>query len=397
MSELQELLTRGVANIIPNKQELEKVLQSGKKLRVYQGFDPTGPQLHLGHLSGLKKLKQFQDAGHEVIFLIGDFTGMIGDPTGKDTTRLPLTHEQVLENAKSYKEQAGRVLRFEGENAAVVKFNGEWLGKLSALEFANIARYLSIQQVIERDMFQKRLKNNMNIAMTEFLYPVMQAYDSVEMDVDLEIGGNDQLFNMMLGRELMHKIKRKDKFVMTLPLLADSENRKIGKSEGNVIAIDDTPNELYGKIMSFPDEVIIKAMEALTDIPMNEIQEIEVEVNNGKNPMEAKKKLAFTIVSELNNEDAASRAKENFEKTVQNKELPENIRTIQVSERQSLQDIVIENNLTTGTSAWKRIIEQNGVSYNGKVISNPSLPVSELEDNGILKYGKRDFVKIKKG
>lgn len=390
MNELQELLTRGVANIIPNREELEKKLSSGEKIRVYQGFDPTGPQLHLGHLSGLKKLKQFQDAGHEVIFLIGDFTGMIGDPTGKDTTRIPLTHEQVMKNAEKYKEQAGRVLRFEGENPAQIKYNGEWLRKLSAIEFANIARYLSIQQVIERDMFQNRLKNNMNIAMSEFLYPVMQAYDSVKMEVDLEIGGNDQLFNMMLGRELMHKMKRKDKFVMTLPLLTDAENRKIGKSEGNVIGLDDAPEQLYGKIMSLSDDVITQAMESLTDIPLKEIKEIDTKIQQGGNPMAAKKKLAFAIVSELNDINAARRSQEYFEKTVQNKETPENIEKMDAQNGISILDFIVKNNLVESKSEGKRLIEQGGVTFNNNRVEL----FTNIKEHGILKVGKRNYIEV---
>lgn len=211
MDKIDEVLSRGVANVYPSKQELEKVLRSGKKIRLYNGIDPTGNTLHLGHMVVLRKLRQFQDLGHGVIMLIGDFTGMIGDPSGKSETRKPLTREQVLENAKNYKEQASKILRFEGGNPAEIKYNSEWLDKLSYSEVANIASLLTYAQVIERDMFQKRIKEGKDLFLSEFLYPLMQGYDSVAMDVDLEVGGSDQTFNMLTGRDLMKKMKGKEK------------------------------------------------------------------------------------------------------------------------------------------------------------------------------------------
>ncbi|MBI3283076.1 tyrosine--tRNA ligase, partial [Candidatus Curtissbacteria bacterium] len=213
MDKIDELLTRGVDQVIPSKEELGKVLRSGKKLRVYQGFDPSTPQLHIGHMIGLRKLKQWQNLGHEVIFLIGDFTGRIGDPTGKTKTRPLLSKETVEKNAKTYKEQAGKILRFEGKNPVIVKFNSQWLEKLSMPEVFNLAAQVTYQQVLKRDLIQDRLQREGDISINEIMYPIMQGYDSVAMDVDVEIGGTDQLFNMMMGRHLMHKMKRKNKFV----------------------------------------------------------------------------------------------------------------------------------------------------------------------------------------
>ena len=391
MDKITELLTRGVANIIPGKDVLEKELRSGKRLRVYQGFDPTSPELHIGHMAGLRKLKQWQELGHEVIFLIGDFTGMIGDPTGKDKTRIELSREQVLENAKTYKHQAGKILRFKGENPVLVKYNSEWLGKMSAIELANLTSYLTIQQVIERDMFQKRLENNMNIAMSEFLYPFMQGYDSVAMDVDLEVGGNDQLFNMMTGRDLMHKIKRKNKFVMTTPLLIDSTGRKIGKSEGNAIALDDTPEEIFGKIMGLGDSVIGPGLEYLTDISLDEIKTIEQAIHEGKNPMQYKKVLAYEIVKQLNDISAAKNAQEHFEKTVQNQEMPDEIPTVTVSPNHTVVDVLVESSIAASKSEAKRLIEQKGVAINGMTVNDSTT----LAANGaIISVGHRKFVKI---
>src|SRR3989344_5320166 len=240
---ITELLTRGVDKIYPSREALEETLRSGKKLRLYQGFDPTGDKLHIGHMVGLRKHRQWQDLGHEVIFLIGDGTGQAGDPTGKKQTREKFfTKEELRENAKSYIEQASKIVRFSGPNPIKILYNSEWLNKLTLVDVLNIAQNFSVQQLIERDMFQERLKSGESINLREFLYPLLQGYDSVAMDVDLELGASDQTFNMLAGRTLMKAMKGKDKFVMTTPLLSDSTGRKIGKTEGNVMALNDDPN-----------------------------------------------------------------------------------------------------------------------------------------------------------
>jgi tyrosyl-tRNA synthetase len=396
MNDIDELLKRGVDQILPSKDELEKELRSGKKLRIYQGFDPTSPELHIGHMLGLKKLRQWQDLGHEVIFLIGDFTGMTGDPTGKDKTREPLSQEQVLENAKTYREQAGRILRFDGENPVLIKYNSEWLTKLSALESAKLMSHISIQQILERDMFQKRLKNNQEISMVETIYPIMQGYDSVAMDVDVEVGGRDQLFNMMVGRTLMRKLKGKNKFVMTTPLLEDSEGKKIGKTEGNAIALADKPEDLFGKIMGLSDDVLIKAFEYLTSVPMDEVEKVGAELKNGASPLEVKKRLAFEIVKDLNNEDNAKKAREHFEKTVQHHELPEEMATVTLNPETHLEisELLVELGLSGSRSEAKRMVEQGGVYVNEELIDKPNEEIIP-EDNMIIKAGKRNFVRIK--
>lgn len=395
MDKVEELLTRGVANIIPDKRELEKVLLSGKKLRVYQGFDPTSPQFHIGHVVGLRKLRQWQDLGHEVIFLIGDFTGMIGDPTGKDKTRTPLTKEQVLKNAETYKKQASKILRFAGKNAVKIKYNSEWLEKIAASELIRLTSYLTFQQVIERDMFQKRLKDNMNISISEFLYPFMQGYDSVAMDIDVEVGGNDQLFNMLTGRDLMRKIKKKNKFVMTTPLLTDSQGVKIGKTESNAIAIDDKPEELFGKIMALPDDVITKGLEYLTDVPMDEIKNINETLRNGENPVAYKKRLSYEIVKQLNNADAAKKAQENFEQTIQGEKFPNEIPTFKCNKNnQNIIYLLVQTKLAESRAEAKRLIEQGGVSIDDKIIHSSNELVTP-KDGVIVKVGKRRFIKIK--
>lgn len=398
MDKIDELLTRGVDTIYPSKEELEKVLRSGKKLRIYQGFDPTSPQLHIGHMIGLRKLRQWQDLGHEVIFLIGDFTGMIGDPTGKDKTRIPLTKEQVLENAKTYKEQASKILRFDGENPIKIKYNSEWLEKLSAKEVLELTFHLSIQQIMKRDMFKRRLENNMDLAMNEFLYPLMQAYDSVAMDVDVEVGGSDQMFNMMVGRDLMHKLKKKNKFVVTTILLADSEGKKIGKTEGNAVALTDKPEDLFGKIMTLGDDVIIKGFQYLTDLPMSEVKEIENALKDGAHPVKYKKRLAYELVKQLNTERDAQSAQEHFEKTVQKKEMPETIDEIVLPQAlqsgATIAEVITGINLASSKSDSKRLIEQGGVTVDNEVIIDPNAAFEPKEDT-IIKVGKRKFVKIK--
>lgn len=401
MDKINELLTRGVDTIYPTKEELEKLLRSGKKLRIYHGIDPTGFQLHLGHMVGLLKMKQWQNLGHHVIFLIGDFTAMIGDPSGKSTTRKVLTHEEVLENAKTYKEQAGKILDFDGKNPVEIRFNGEWLGKMSAIEFFKLSKLLTFNQVIERDMFQERQKQGQDVYINELLYPVMQAYDSVALEVDLEIGGTDQTFNMLMGRKLMRQILQKEKFVMTTPLLTDSQGKKIGKTEGNVIALTDTHQDLFAKIMALGDDVIVKGFEYLTSVPLEEVKRIETEIKKGENPMKYKKQLAFEIVKELNNEEKANEAKETFERTVQKKEMPTDINEISLPKvfvsNATIITGIVELGLASSNAEAKRVIEQGGITINNERITSPNAPLSSflIEEENIVQRGKQKIIKVK--
>jgi tyrosyl-tRNA synthetase len=397
MDKIEELLTRGVDSIYPTKQDLEKVLRSGKKLTLYQGFDPTGTQLHIGHMIGLKKLRQWQDLGHHVIFLIGDGTGQAGDPSGKLTARDRfLTREELRKNATDYVKQAGKIMRFEGENPVEIRFNGDWLNKLTLVDILGILGHLSLQQLEERDLFEKRKKSGQSVNMREFIYPILQGYDSVAMEVDLELGGSDQMFNMLIGRQLLKGMKGKEKFVMTTPLLADSEGRKIGKTEGNVIALTDTPNDLYAKLLTLPDEVIIKGFEYLTTLPMKEIQTFAKALTQGENPMIYKKKLAFQITKELNSEQDAQKAQENFEKTVQQKELPTEIMEVMLDagdDEMVNEDMLVTLNLASSKSEAKRLFQQNGVEVDGEKVSQPNKIA--VKNGTIIKVGKRNIIKIK--
>jgi tyrosyl-tRNA synthetase len=390
MDKIDELLTRGVDKIYPTYEDLEKVLKSGKKLRLYQGFDPTGTQLHIGHMVGFRKHRQWQDLGHEVIFLIGDGTGQAGDPTDKNKTREKFfTNQELRDNARDYINQASKIVRFDGPNPVKVMYNGDWLNKLTLVDILNIAQHFSVQQLIERDMFQERIKSNESINLREFIYPLLQGYDSVHMDVDLELGATDQTFNMLAGRTLLKAMRNKDKFVMTTPLLTDSNGVKIGKTEGNVIALTDAPNTLFRKIMALGDDVIVKGLEYLTDVPMDEIKGIENELVNGANPMDHKKKLAYAVTKQLNSEEEAIKAQEEFERVVQKGQLPENIAEIEVVEDTVIDDeFLVQNGLANSKSDAKRLFEQNGVSLNEEKIKLGEGMASEKETT-ILRVGRK--------
>ena len=380
MNKIEEALTRGVAQVLPDKKRLAD-LMAKKKIKLYQGFDPSMPSLHLGNFVGLMKLRQFQKLGHEVIFLVGDFTGMIGDPTDKMATRKKLTREQVLENAKSWKEQAGRVLNFEGDNPVKMKFNSEWLDKLSAGDLIEVSSHISHQQMIERDMYQERIKKDEVIHFHELLYPIFQGYDSVAMDVDLEVGGNDQLFNMMMGRTLMKAIKGKEKFVLTTKLLVDKEGKKVGKTTGNALFLDSTPNDFFAGIMSFPDEVIYLSFELLTEVPLDAVEE-----KAKKHPMEAKKELAFEVVKLLWGEKGAKEAQGAFEETFQDRKPTFDIK---VSAGQTLSETIAPFTQRQSISNAKELIKQNAVDVNNKTVSDPSLIVIS---NDKIKVGSRTFL-----
>ncbi|OGG13347.1 tyrosine--tRNA ligase [Candidatus Gottesmanbacteria bacterium RIFCSPHIGHO2_01_FULL_39_10] len=391
MDKIDELLTRGVDKIYPSKEALEKVLRSGKKLRLYQGFDPSGIQLHIGHMTGLRKLRQWQDLGHHVIFLIGDGTGQAGDPSGKTRAREKyLTRDELRKNAKDYVLQAHKVVRFEGENPAEILYNSNWLNELKLVDILNIEDHFSVQQLLERDIFDTRKKEGQEIPLREFMYPLLQGYDSVAMKVDLELGGSDQTFNMLAGRKLVREILNKEKFVMTTPLLTDSQGKKIGKTEGNVIALNAPPKEFYGMIMSLSDDVIVKSFEYITDIPMEEVKEIEKKIKAGENPMIYKKKLAFALTKMLNSQNEAQVAQEEFEKAFQQRQTPTDIAEYKLKSGQNIINVLLQSGISPSRSEAKRLIEQNAVELDGNLISDIS---TQLEP-GILKVGKRRFLKI---
>lgn len=396
MGKINQLLERRVEKIYPSKEEFKKVLEKGRKIKLYQGFDPSTPNLHIGHLVGLLKLRDFQRQGHKVIFLIGDFTGMIGDPSNKDSVRRKMTRDEVLENAKTYKKQVEKILDFKGENPIKILFNSQWNSKLRFGDVLELFSQVTCQQLIERDMFQKRMRKGEEVWLHELCYPMIQGYDSVFMEVDLEIGGTDQMFNMMIGRTLLKKIKNKEKFVLTTPLLVDSQGRKIGKTEGNAINLSDKAVDFYGKIMSLPDEAIIPCFKLITDVDLKEIEKIEKKLGkNNFNPMEAKKRLAWELTKMVKSEKEADKAEKEFEKTVQKKKMPSKVKKWRADKKGwKVVDLLVESNLCPSKSEARRLIFQGGVKIDGRKIAPTDLKI-EVFDGMIVKAGKRKFVEIR--
>lgn len=394
----ETLLARGVDSIYPTKQALREALLSGRKLTMYVGIDPTASVIHIGNAIVLRKLAQFQKLGHTIIFLVGDFTARLGDPSDKEKTRRMLTEDEIKANVKSYKEQASTILKFDGENPALVKFNSEWLDKLTFGDVIKLASNFTLQQMIERDMFQERIKAKEPIGLHEFLYPLMQGYDSVAMQVDMELGGTDQTFNMLAGRTLMKNILNKEKFVLTTPLILGTDGRKMSKSFGNFIALTATPVDKFGKAMSIGDELIIPYFELTTDLPMDEVKEMEQQLKKGDiNPMDLKKKLALEIVKMYDGEDAAEKAQAEFERVVQKGELPDAILEYTLSSSVlstiSTVELLEMTGLADSKSSAKRLIQQGGVEKDGKKIHDTSDETDTTKDV-ILRVGKRKAVKV---
>jgi len=392
---IEEVLSRGVEKIYPSFKDLEKIMLSGKRLRLYCGYDPTAPTLHIGHMVTLKKLAQFQTLGHEVIMLIGDFTGMIGDPTEKIGTRKKLSREEVLRNSKNYKKLTGKILKFSGLNPCRLLYNSKWLDSLSFTDLIKLASNFTVQQMIIRYMFQERIRKEKPIYLHEFLYPLAQAYDSVAMDVDLEIGGKDQAFNMLCGRDLMKVLKNKEKFVLATKLLITPEGKKMGKTEGNLIPMDENPKEMYGKIMSWPDSLITIGFELCTDLPMEEITEISNQIKKRRlNPREAKAKLAREIVTICRNKRAAQKAEEEFNRVFKEEKLPSRIPEIKIREKAlNILDLLVKIGLASSKSEAKRLILQKGVKINNQV-QNDWQKIIEIKKGIVIQVGKRKFIRL---
>ena len=435
-----ELLTRAVESVVPEKLAINKI-KSGKKLRIYLGFDPTGSRFHIGHSVTLRKLRAFQDAGHHVIFLVGSFTAMIGDPTGQDSMRQLLTREQVEKNFKTYKKQAGKILDFK--NAEIV-YNHKWLDKLSTVEIFDLAKNFTLQQMLQRDMFRRRMsykaicpkcknifpvvkstdvkfddiadeihevncsecdhkfkpkKNELvdedPISPNEFLYPIMQGYDSVMLDVDFEIGGNDQLFNMLCGRKLQKAFNKREKAVLTTKIILGTDGRKMSKTYGNCIYLDTEPKDMFGQIMTVNDNLLGDYFECCTDVPMDEVKKIIK-----GDPRSAKVRLAKEIVTLYHDEKAAEEASKAFDKVFTDKEVPDDMTEIKVKKGTKVIDVIVENKLVSSKSEARRVIEQGGVKLNDKAVDSIDTEVEEgltpeaLAKGVTLKVGKRKFLKV---
>ncbi len=392
--EIERVLTRGVEQVLDDRGKFKKLLMSGKQIKLYCGYDPTAPSLHIGNAISIKKLGEFQKLGHKVIFLIGDFTTLIGDPTDKEAVRPKLTREEILENCKNYQKQASAFLNFKGENPAEVRYNSEWSDKVTFRELIELSSNFTVQQMLQRDMFQKRLENEKPIYLHEFLYPLIQSNDAVAMDVDLQIGGNDQLFNMMRGRDLQKTINNREKFVMTLKILADDNGKKMGKSEGNAVFLDQSPENIYGAVMSWPDGFIANTFELTTDVLMKEIEKMREDMKNGAvNPKDLKMRLAYEITRIFHGEAPAEKAQADFVNKFQKKDLGIEASKIEFAPESDLAEILVRENLAQSRGDAKRKIQQGGVSVDGeKIVLGDK--VQKDWDGKILKVGKKDFRKI---
>jgi tyrosyl-tRNA synthetase len=391
---IREFLYRGVETVLPSRDFVQSRLVSGDQLTVYLGIDPTGPTLHIGHSIPIRKLAQLQKLGHKIILLVGDFTAQIGDPTDKMAARVVLTPDQIAENLKQYKQQASKLLSFEGENAAEFKLNSEWLGKMKFADVLSLASKVTVQQMLERDMFKKRMDEGKPIYVHEFMYPLMQGEDSVQLMVDGEIGGNDQVFNMLVGRDLL-KEHNKDKFIMSVKLLADPNGKKMGKSEGNMITLEDSADSMFGKIMSWTDGMIVGGFELCTDIPQQEILDMEVGMQNGENPMEFKKRLAREIIKTYHSEQDAIAAQENWEKTFSGGGVPTEIPEVSATSGELLIEILATNKVVESKAEFRRLIKEGAIKVMNdseeEKITDEKLVINQTT---IVKVGKKKFVKI---
>ncbi len=395
---INEVLSRGVEMVYPSRKALEKELASGRRLRVYCGFDPSADSLHIGNAIQINKLSQFQELGHEIVFLIGDLTGMIGDPTDKLATRKKLTREEVLENAKSYKEQAASYLSFGGKNPAIIRYNSEWGDKLTFRDIIELSSNFTVQQMIQRDMFQERLRQEKPVHLHEFLYPLAQAYDSVALDIDLEIGGSDQMFNMMCGRDLVGSVKGREKYVITTKLLADDKGKKMGKSEGNAVFLDNNPHDIYGIVMSWPDGVIVPGFELCTKLPMNEVARIrKVYDSEEENPRDLKMKLAFEITRIVHGEKAALEAEKDFVKRIQEKDaghISETAEPIKLPDGLIITELLVRSGLAASKGEAKRLIAEGAIKVANTAIKDPEIHIVLAKEGTLIQRGKKQAKKI---
>lgn len=394
MKDALKLIKRGADEIL-TEADLKKKFESGQQLVIKAGFDPTAPDLHFGHTVLLNKLRHFQDLGHKVIFLIGDFTGRIGDPSGINKTRPILDAKDLVENAKTYEKQVYKILK---KDLTEIKFNSEWCDKLGADGLIGLASKYNVARMLERDDFNKRFTSNKSIAIHEFLYPLVQGYDSVALEVDVECGGTDQKFNLLVGRELQRDYGQEPQVVITVPILEGLDGvKKMSKSLDNYIAIDEDPDDMFGKIMSISDELMWRWFELLSFIPEEEISKLKSEMDSGKNPRDIKFVLAEELVDRFHNEGDGVKCKDTFLKRFQKGQMPDDIESIQVDiEGDSilLVNLLKDANMIASVSEGNRLIEQGGIKINSEKVEDQKLEVNKGSEN-IYQVGKRKFLKIK--
>ena len=390
---IDEFLTRGVEAIYPTSEAFKKKLLSGERLRIYQGFDPTGPYLHVGHAMGIRALRILQQLGHEVIFLVGDYTAKVGDPD-KDSTRSILSDKEIEKNMAGWKEQAAQLIDFEGNNPVLFKRNYEWLSRLRLNDLIELMSHSTVQRMLERDMFERRIKEGDPIKQHEFIYPLLQGYDGVAMEVDMEIGGADQIFNMLVGRHLSKAYLGKEKFVRANKMMDAPDGRTMSKTKGNGINLGDNSKEMYGKAMSYPDNAITMGLELITSLPMKDIKDIEKEIKNGANPMQFKKLMAFEIVKTIKGKKAAEEAEAHFVKTVQKKDVPDEVESRKLKvESINIVELLVEVGLASSKGEARRLIKQGGIKVDGKVIDDDKQEINITKEK-LIQRGKRQFLKV---
>jgi len=387
----QEFFYRGVAELIEQKSFKDK-LTSGRKLKIKFGVDPTRPDIHLGHSVVMWRLKELQDAGHTIIFLIGDYTTKIGDPSGRNTTRPVLTDKEIAENAKTYFNQVGKILNIDKTE---IRYNSEWYSKMNFNDILQIAGKFTVAQIIERDDFEKRLKAGTDIGLHEMLYPLMQAYDSIVLNADVEVGGSDQRFNMLAGRDLQKKMGQSPQDVVIFDLLVGLDGKvKMSKSVGNYIALTDTPSTMFGKIMSIPDTLIVDYFILCTKLPDAEIGKIKENLSAGENPRDIKIRLGFEIVKLYYGEVEAENAKEEFINVFSKKELPKEMTECKISAKQlTLLKLLTELDAAESSSGARRVIEQGGVKIDGERVTDPNSEI-EIVPGKVIQVGKRKYFKL---
>ena len=393
-----ELIKRGTIEIIPEEElvrKLESSLKQNKPLRIKMGFDPTAPDIHLGHTVGIRKLKQFQDLGHQVLLIIGDYTGMVGDPSGRSETRPQLSYEKIRKNAETYQKQFFKILVKEKTE---IHFNGEWFSRMSFQDIMGLASKFTLARILERDDFTERFKNQNPISLHELFYPLMQAYDSVAIKADLEVGATEQKFNLLTARQFQEQSGQEPQVILTIPVLAGTDGlQRMSKSTGNYIGIDESPGEIFGKIMSIPDELIYPYYELLTDIPEDELLKIKKELETREiNPMLWKKRLGKELVTLYHSQKEANNAQTEFDKIFSKKELPEKIELFHLKSDQPkiwVVKLLTETGLCASSSEARRLIKQGGLYIDHQRIKDENLQVY-LKGEKLLKVGKRKFLKI---
>jgi tyrosyl-tRNA synthetase len=396
LNEQMDVIRRGTVDLLPEDElvkKLEKSIKKNKPLIIKQGFDPTAPDIHLGHTVGIRKLKQFQDLGHQVVVIIGDYTAMVGDPSEKNSTRPRLTHEMVMENAKTYQEQFFKILE---KDKTIIRFNGDWFSKMTFEEIMNLAGKFTVARMLERDDFSKRYANQQPISVHEFFYPLMQGYDSVMIEADVELGATEQKFNLVIARQIQKEYEKEQQIVLTLPVLEGIDGtQRMSKSLGNYIGIDEPANEVYGKVMSIPDNLIYPYFELITDVAVNELKGIKSQLGDSEvNPRDVKRYLGRTIVEMYNDEQAGKDAEEEFDRVFRQKKLPDEIKGYALEPKSyRILDLMVQVETCASKGEARRLVTQGGVSIDGEKVSDPFIEL-KIDKEMILKVGKRKFAKI---